>query len=251
MNKILIGLSVIIFVSCTNFNKNKVHEKMLQDSITNAQNIEIEKEKARKDSIHKRELKLQKIRLSIKKDSITRIEQIKVIGDIKFGMSKNQVVKRIKKFTKENTKFVQKTYKKTSFTVKEHLIGNYRFDYIDGSYYNGKLYELIIHGFPIDWEYFDIVIAKEIEAITNIIKLKYGKPDSHSDIKPRYKYDDNYSYLINSWTIGTKEIEIRIVANKTTYNVRVVINQPEIEIKIEQEELEQMRLETKKNKDVF
>ncbi|NOZ46970.1 MAG: hypothetical protein GXO79_09340, partial [Chlorobi bacterium] len=133
----------------------------------------------------------------------------------------------------------------------DYFIGNYEFSQISDFYYKDKLFKIIINGKPILWEYFESEVTKEIKAISDVIKSKYGNPTLHYELEPRYKMKKNYTYLINSWTIGEKKIEVRVLDSGTSYWVKTIIKQPKIEYKIQQEKLIKEKAETLKDKNVF
>ncbi len=227
----IIVLGVIAY-GCNQPNKNKKQKneskQLEQDSITAVKVEQARIEKARQDSI-------------------IAIEQNKVVGDIMFGMQKNEVKSKIEKFRNENRrpdKFLGKPY-------YDYFIGEYEYFQILDYYYDGKLYELNINGNPTNWEKYDSEVPRQIRYITDVISQKYGDPDLHYELEPRYKLQKGYTYLINRWNIGKKRIEIRVSDNGTSYPVNVEIFLPEVREKINNEKEQQEKESANKAKEVF
>ncbi|MDN5203292.1 hypothetical protein QQ008_18025 [Fulvivirgaceae bacterium BMA10] len=129
-----------------------------------------------------------------RQDSITKIEQEKVLGDIIFGLKKNKVSNLLNEFKRKNRK--SQVIAGTAFY--DDYIGNFRVGIYRDYYYQGKLYMLVINGMPISWENFDLEVKKNVDWISDIIETKYGKPTTHFNLKPRHKMENGYIYLINS-----------------------------------------------------
>ncbi|WP_439151100.1 hypothetical protein [Winogradskyella sp.] len=230
---IIVSLVSFFLFGC---NDQSEKNKTQKEKNENIQKDSIAKIKAKELIIKKR-----------KKDSITTIEQGKVIGEIRFGMNKNIAKSKINKFKKEN----RKPYKIMNKTFYDHFIGNFEFSFIRDFYYENELYKIKIIGKPILWENFESEATKEIKAISNVLKTKYGNPNLHYDLEPRYKLKKNYTYLINSWKIGTKEIQVRISDKGTSYNVILIITKPNVENKIKREIRDKEKQETLKGSEVF
>lgn len=224
----LIGLTIFLIGCNESIKKKNNEEKMKKDSINAI--------KAEKNLIEK-----------AKQDSLILIEQEKVIGTILFGMNENVVKSKIKEFKNEN----KKPFKISDYTSYNHFIGNYEFNFIRDFYYQDKLYKIRIIGKVISWENFDSEVPVQIKAISDILKIKYGNPEIHNDLKPRYKLKKNYTYLIDNWNIGTKEIQVRVSDNGTFYSVNVIIIQSETENKINREQKEKENQETLKGTNAF
>ncbi|MGB0427898.1 MAG: hypothetical protein ACPGEC_03095 [Flavobacteriales bacterium] len=206
-------------------NKNK---QLKQDSIT---------------AVKVEQARLEKVR----QDSIIAIEQDKVIGDIKFGMTKKDVKLKIEKFKKENRR-------PDKFLGEPHyddFIGEYEYFQILDYYYEGKLYGLNINGNLIDWEKYDSEVPRQIKYITDVISQKYGDPSLHYELPPRYELQKGYSYLINRWNIGKKRIEIKVLDTGTRYPVNVEIFLPEVIEEIKKEREQQEQESVNKAKEVF
>ncbi|MDP3352340.1 MAG: hypothetical protein Q8S44_01190, partial [Flavobacteriaceae bacterium] len=224
---IVFSLVGILVLSCNQpsakNNQEKNIEKLKQDSIAefNAKQTRIEK---------------------AKQDSVVTIEQGKVIGDIVFFMPEKEVKSKIEIFRKKNKrpdKFLGKPY-------YDEYIGEYKYIQMLDLYYKGKLYELHIYGNSTIWENYDSDVPKQIKNITDVVKQKYGEPDFHNELEPRYSLNNGQSYLINRWEIGKKTIEVRVEDNGGFYNVNVSIFLPEIREKIKEEKLEKEKESTEK-----
>jgi len=228
----IIGLISFLLLGCNQTKEKTVQkenrEKAIQDSIVSLKTEQLQIEKA-------------------KQDSLIVIEQEKAIGTIQFGMRKKIVESKIKEFKKEN----RKPHKIMNKTFYDYFIGNFEFSFIRDFYYQDKLYKIKIIGKPILWDNFDSEASRELKAISDILKAKYGNPNAHYDLEPRYKLKKNYTYLINSWSIGSKEIQVRISDQGTSYYVHLIITKPEIENKIKDELKEKEKQETIKGTDAF
>ena len=231
-------LFLVLFQSCGNNEQKLIREqqekkdKEIRDSITLVEKVQFEKEKATKDSI-------------------ISIEEQKVIGDIMFGMTEKEVKSEIKDFNKENQKLDDYLFKASGKRFYDYFIGNYEYSTVRGFYYDGKLYKVMITGKPILWDYFDSEVPKNVKAISDVIKAKYGNPSTQSNILPRYQMQEHYTYLVNSWTIGVKEIQVRISDKGTSYWVNTIISMHKIEKRIEHDKIEKEKQSTQKSKDVF
>lgn len=229
---LIIAIIGMLTLSCNQPNKksnDKIDQKQIEQDSTTLLNIEKKKREKKK------------------RDSILIIEQNKVIGEIRFGMTKNEVNTMIKRFRKKNRrpdKFLGKPY-------YDDFIGEYEYFQMTGFYDEGKLYELYIQGVLTDWEDFDRDVSRQTKYISNVIKQKYGEPDLHYDIEPRYKLNKGYSYLISRWIVGTKTIEVRLQDNGTNYPINVSIFLPEVRKKIENKKNQEEKESTEKAKDVF
>jgi len=199
----------------------------------------------RVDSLQLANAKLIRLEQS-RKDSITCIEQTKVIGDIRFAMSKNAVEPKKKAF-------LTSIQKKAEYGFTEYYIGNFQLAHnpLRDYYFNDSLYQFDIHGDGIDWEYFDIKLPEQIDAITQVIKLQYGDPQLSYPLPPRYTMENHYTYLIHSWTVGKKDIEVRVSDEGTRYRVLVTIKQPEVEQRLQLLEEERKKRKTQDAKRVF
>ncbi len=228
----LIALIIIIFSGC-NQSKDKKAQKE-------------NKEKFKLDSISSVKAEQQQIEKA-KQDSLVTIEQEKVFGTIIFGMSEKIVESKIKEFKKES----RKPYKIMDKTFYKYYIGNFQFSFIRPLYYQNKIYKVTFIGSPIQWDDFDFEVPREIKAISDILKEKYGDSDIHYDLKPMHRMQRNHTYLIDLWNIGNKEIKVTISDEGTTYWVHLVIMKPEIKNRIIQEQKENENQETLKGKDVF
>ncbi|WKZ58835.1 MAG: hypothetical protein QY309_13260 [Cyclobacteriaceae bacterium] len=180
------------------------------------------------------------------KDSLILIEQDKVIGDVKFTMTKKVAKNEILKFKKSiERKPPGSTY------MSYYYIGEYESFQILDFYHEDKLYYLLIQGTPILWEKYDFEVPNQVKFISDVIEQKYGKPTISNEVEPRHKLQSGYSYLIKQWDVGRKRIKISIDNNTTSYMVNLTIYQPDIESKINSERLRKEQESTKKAKDLI
>ena len=212
MKQITLLLITLIFLSCGNSEKQQ--SKKVQEKIVRAKKNSVELvKKNRLDSITK------------VKDSILEIEQMKAIGDIKFFMSEKETKEKISEFIKksERTKY-------SNSDSKYPFIGNYEMHYngLKGYYKNDKLYKLKITGNYIEWEKYETKVPKELGYIKQVIELKYGEPEFSKDIPQRYLINNNEIYLIYSWQVGVKSINVVIEDVGLYYKVNVLIYLPSV-----------------------
>lgn len=233
MNRLYyLGIFTIMIFSCnqkTELNQAELNKKIIADSIA--------------------EQKVQEERVAQKiKDSIFNAEQDKVIDNILFMISEKEAKEKI-------TEFVEKS-KRTKYSNSDDkypFIGNYEFrDYgNNGFYYNDKLYMFKIKGKYISWEKYDSEVPKQLGYIKNVIELKYGEPTYSIDIPERYRIDNDKSYVIYSWSIGVKQIDIRLSDEGTYYRINVLIYLPTVVEMITNENEQREKIKSEKDKNVF
>lgn len=180
-------------------------------------------------------------------DSLILSEQDKVIGNIKFRMSKMKVKTLIEDFkneTKKPDKLLGKPY-------YDYFIGNYEYFQINDYYHNEELYKLEIRGDIILWEDYNSEITDKINSISEVLIDKFGQPETQYPIPEMSRMQKGYTYLIKAWEIGRKKIEVRIDDNGTSYFTSVLIYQPEIEYEIKNEAVAKKDSISKAVKDVF
>ncbi len=201
----------------------------------------------RQEFVHYRDLEAKKIRdslLIIKKDSIIKVEQNKVLADITFGMSIEEYLKKKEKFM-DKTKYLEYEWSNSIFANK---IGDYKFQDIYGDFHDGKLYKIEIKGDLIHYNYYDIEMPKQVDAIKLPYIEKYGEPIKHFDIPKWHTMDNGYTYLVDRWEIGTKTIELRIERTGSYNQLYIKIFQPEvvekIKLEIEKKEKDQINKAT-------
>lgn len=231
-NSILLLLSLFISFGSCGVKKQKIQEakeKAIKDSIENVRIIEERREKEIKDSI-------------------ARIEQEKVIGDIVFGINEKEASKKISAFIKNSSRT---KYSDSDLTYP--FIGNYEFSPYGsrGYYYDDKLYMLVIQGQVISWDDYENEVPREVRYITDVIKLKYGEPSTRNSIPERYNLEKGDKFLLNSWTVGTKQIDVRLSDSETYYSVDLYIYQPKIVEKRNQENRNAEKATTEKDKNIF
>lgn len=198
------------------------------------------------DSLKKILLERQRIK-QFEQDSIELIEQQKVIGEIKFGMRKEQVDLLIEKFQKEN----RRPDKTLGIPFYDNYIGEYEYLSINAFYYNKGLYEIKVQGSSFTWEKYDRNIPEQLSYITDIINQKYGEPDTHSPLRDMSSMEVGYSYLVNQWQVGGKTIDVRVESIGRRYSVNVVIFLNEVRNIIKKSKEEEVKKSTEKAKDIF
>ncbi|PKH50837.1 hypothetical protein CXF68_09125 [Tenacibaculum sp. Bg11-29] len=192
--------------------------------------------------IHYRDLKAKQAR----EDSIIAIEQNKVIGDIFFGTSLEEYKKKKKLFIKKT-----KNTGRGSNGLHKQNIGDYEFNDIYGGFHNEKLYRIDVLGNGIHYDNYNIEMPKQVEAIKLPYIEKYGKPNIYNEIPKWHRINKGYTYLISSWTVGSKKIELRIEPDGNYNRLLVKIFQPTIANQIKQDEEIKRNEEIKKAKNLL
>jgi hypothetical protein len=227
---IFIFFSILAF-SCTD--KAKITEAQKQEKIADSiADVNYEKEKIAQQ----------------KRDSILDIEQMKAIGDIEFLMNETETKEKIKEFIKssERTKY-------SNSDLKYPFIGNYEFSEfgMKGFYHNDKLYMLKITGSGVSWEKYESKIPKELAYIKQVIELKYGEPEINREIPQRYLINEDENYLMYSWQVGVKSINIVIHDSGQFYRVNVIIYLPSVAKMINEQSEQMQKNMSESDKDVF
>jgi len=233
MSKIYIFIFFPIFVfSCTN--KTKITEAQKQEKIIADSIADVNSKKA--------QIAQQK------RDSILDIEQMKAIGDIEFLMSEIETKEKIKEFIKSS----QRT-KYSSSDLKYPFIGNYEFSEfgMEGFYNNDRLYMLKITGSGVGWEKYENKIPKELAYIKQVVELKYGEPKITKEIPQRYLINEDENYLMYSWQVGVKSINIVIHDSGQFYRVNVIIYLPSVAKMINEQSQQMQKNMSESDKDVF
>ncbi|UEG49538.1 hypothetical protein LK994_12930 [Ferruginibacter lapsinanis] len=180
-------------------------------------------------------------------DSVIQNEQNKAIGSIKFGISEEEYQIEKKQFQAETNK--QQNINNT--IIDRYYIGNFEYTDIHDYFDSGKLYRLEIMGAPIAWDSYDTEIYNRIAAIQELIFQKFGAPDSDNRIPKIDDMKKSSTYLIRTWNIGDKSIEIRVAYNQTTYTPYIAIYKPSVQFRIHMENSTKRDSTTKAGKDLF
>lgn len=157
----------------------------------------------------------------LKKDSAEKFynkEQNKIIGDIEFGITEKQ-------FKKLSEQFDAKNYDNE---LIKHKIGDYYYSTIQGYYYNNKLHEVDIMGSYIDYNDYNTVLINQVSLLKDIISKKYGPNSYGQGLIAGYSIEKDQSRLVYGWSVGTKDIHIRIANRGLYYSVDLEIFQPKI-----------------------
>ena len=162
-------------------------------------------------------------------DSVIQIEEKKAIGNIMFGVNKKQFEQEEKKFLK-GVKIVD-SY--------DYHLEEYEFYDITPKFHEGKLFFIELHGSPLG------NISKQYTALYELLKTKYNEPHVKLPI-PDLQLLKNREFLLASWNIGKKTIEIRLYSyNGYNYSIRLYSYLPEIE-KLANKQKEEMEQKEKK-----
>ena len=175
-------------------------------------------------------------------------DENKVIDSIQFGNSQKEFKLKFEKFITKNKR------KKSSILIdNEPYIGNYKFTeccFVD-LYDDNKLYYLQLRGYPISWENYNTEIEQQINYLKEVIIQQYGNPTKSFEIKNRIDVEKGFTYLVSSWSIQTKRIEIRISTIGTSYSVDLFIYKSDVYEKIEAEEKVETEEATNKAKNTL
>ena len=136
----------MVFQSCGDSNQKKLNKEKIRinDSIEKVRQVQILKEQTTKDSIAK-------------------VEQDKVIGEITFGITKEQFELKRKEFL-EQTKFVRRLHLDGT-NYYGNKMGSYSFRYLNGAYYNNKLYFAHVYGNSIHYEKYNTELKPALLSI--------------------------------------------------------------------------------------
>jgi hypothetical protein len=212
----------------------------------------IDYEQLRKDSLAQIQA-IQELKEQATKDSIAQIEQGKVIGEISFGMTESETKQAIKSFVKSCRRDIKMSGVYGVKNYPYYFIGNYEFNEgaIRTRYHDGKLWRFELGNQFIDWKKYDTEVRKEIVSISNVLKTKYGEPTVANLLPERHRTKEGEGYVINSWTIGTKEIVVYLDVNSTSYNVNLLIYQPAISDMLFKQRIESEASKTKDGSELF
>lgn len=238
----LIILISLLILSCENSEtaKRKAREKAVQDSISFVQEKNKQIEKARIDSLQK----IEQARL----DSIQKEEEIKVVGDIRFGMNKKEFEKYKKEF--EN-KCKVLSWQSGNTKFYDNKIGDYEFNYLYGGYYKEKLYYVQIKGTPIKYEYYDKDMKSQVVALFSILNNKYGTPNQDYGLPSWTTINKGDSYCCAYWSKGDKVIQMRVESEGIYYNLNLEMFQFSISSQMKKEREEEEKEAIKKGTEIL
>ncbi len=158
-------------------------------------------------------------------------EQSKVIGDIKFGMKKDEVSTLISKFDNK----MQRDHLVLGKPFKSYFIGNFEYFIISDFYYKDELYRIDVKGAVVSYKDYESDMPISIKNAQDVIQQKFGSPDYDRSIPATFQMEEGYVYTIKEWNVGTKRIRINIEDNGDYYMPVLVIYMPSIEEKIKEE----------------
>lgn len=226
-NLLLLVLVGIFGMSCQNFesSKERQRKKTIQDSISIVQEINSQLEQARIDSIQKE-------------------EEMKVIGDINFGISNNEFEK-LKNELKEECKVL--SWESGNSKFYDYKIGEFKFTDITGNFYEDKLYFVQIRGQHTTYQYYDETMKSQAVELYKVLKSKYGDPDGDYGIPEWYSLKDLNSDCAAYWTKGDKVIQMRVENFRKNYYLNLEIFQSSISTKLSNERKERELKEEKES----
>lgn len=180
-------------------------------------------------------------------DTLIYNEQDKAIGRIKFGISQEE-------YQIEKASFLTDTKKQSTINgnpVEKNYIGNFEFVKMTDYYDSGKLYRLEIQGAPISWDSYETEIHNRISVIQDLIAQKFGNPDSDNRIPKMDDLKQGSTYLIRTWNIGDKRIEIQVLDGQTVYIPYIAIYKPSVQYRLNMQKTSITDSITKAGKDLF
>jgi hypothetical protein len=185
----------------------------------------------------------------LQKDSITKAEQDKAIGDIRFYISEKQFNKDKEAFIKKCKLPKYEFYKNA--TIIDNKIGGYGFNSVDGWFYKDSLYSIELTGCLIDYDEYDIIMPDQYNALMELLKSKYGQPKTDNGFPSWTSIDKGYFRRCAVWEIGDKVIEARISCGGTYYTLNLAVLKPAIEDLVKKEADKKADEETKKGSSVL
>lgn len=135
-------------------------------------------------------------------------DEIKVIGNINFGINK-------KEFDKEEQAFMATLDHNEHQTI--YAIGGYLFSDISGKFAADKLNELNVTGDFIHQDRYEAELLPQVEILKELVAKKYGVPHQGSGAPAYQNLKKDQTNMAYSWTIGTKVININVV-NRGAYS---------------------------------
>ncbi|MBG6235858.1 hypothetical protein IWX76_002439 [Pedobacter sp. CAN_A7] len=132
-------------------------------------------------------------------------DEIKVIGNINFGISK-------KEFDKEEQAFMATLDHNEHQTT--YAIGGYLFSDLSGKFDLDKLNELNMTGDFIHQDRYEAELLPQVEILKDLVAKKYGEPHQGSGAPAYQNLKKDQSNTAYSWTIGSKIININVVNRK-------------------------------------
>jgi hypothetical protein len=192
MKKILITMSMLIFVlsSCINRGNNSEAPVNAVDSVA--------------------------IRDSLCKVAFIREEENKVLGDLRFLISKEEYYRNAEKYFAP--------YKGNY----GYHIGNYEFFLYRDVFFEDKLYYIQLLGSHVKYEDYDDGVPRDFRSIYDVYHAKYGDPDIRISIPANYELKTGHSYRIAEWRIGRKTVQIRLVEDRYSYRIDLDIFRSDI-----------------------
>jgi hypothetical protein len=185
----------------------------------------------------------------LQNDSITKVEQDKAIGDIRFYISEKQFNKDKEAFIKKCKLPKYEFYKNA--TIIDNKIGGYGFNSVNGWFYKDSLYSVELTGCLIDYDEYDIVMPDQYNALIELLKSKYGQPKTDNGFPSWTSIEKGYFRRCAVWEIGDKVIEARISCGGTNYTLNLAVLKPAIENLVKKEADKKADEETKKGSSVL
>lgn len=177
------------------------------------------------------------------KDSLSKVEELKCIGNINFGISKSVFNKEIEIFKNKS-----RNESKSDFY---YYIGNFPFFRVNDFYYKNKLYYLILYGESVHYEKYKQDVVAQVSSLKETITGKFGEPDNNYGIPDWTSIEKGYTRTCFGWRIGDKVLQIKIENQGVYYYVQLHIYLDSIETKVNIENSEKKSQENKSAKNVF
>lgn len=135
-------------------------------------------------------------------------DENKVIGNINFGIDKDQ-------FKKEEQAFMATLDHNEHQTT--YAIGGYLFSDLNGKFKGDQLNELNMTGDFIHQDRYEAELLPQVEILKDLVAKKYGQAQQGAGAPAYQNLKKDQTYTAYTWTIGTKVINVNVV-NRGEYS---------------------------------
>jgi len=140
--------------------------------------------------------------------TFTTAEQLNVIGDINFGITKSE-------FEKIYQKFLAAKGCKSGCTI-----GKFEYFKEHAKFKNDQLYYLEFANVGLKYDGYDKSIPEILADAFQFAKSEYGMPDK---AQPLSAWKQGQSFTAYTWRIGKKTVEIKVDRIEMQFGVRILI----------------------------
>lgn len=231
----------VMFLSCNN------NVKSTKESSDNSFQKKHILEKVLKDSLKKVEQN--------KIDSINKEEDLRIIGNIRFGMNKSDFKRSsldfMNKCKSKKTEYNYELY--PDYTKKStYKIGDYEYSSIYDSYYNDNyLYLVTISGVYIKTDYYKTKMKEQVSSLYSVLETKYGKATENFGFPEWYSIGTDETKELAYWHIRDKLIKIKIHSFGDCYSLDLDIFSLKINKTLKLEEEQNNKDKAKKGAEIL